>query len=52
MADKIRKVVSMSDEKLESLCKQSYYYGLDNYSAKSKEKEFLTAIGIQNEKEV
>lgn len=43
----LRKVINMPHEQYERMCKNAYQKGLDAYSAKSREKEFLSAIGIE-----
>ena len=43
---KLRKIVDMPNDQYELMCRKSYRKGLDAYSAKSREKEFLDAIGV------
>ena len=43
----LRKIIDMPREQYEQMCKQSYQKGLDAYSAKSREIEFLNAIGVE-----
>lgn len=37
----------MPNEQYEQMCMKSYQKGLDAYSAKSREREFLSAIGVE-----
>ena len=43
----LRKIIDMPNEQYEQMCMKSYQKGLDAYSAKSREKEFLSAIGLE-----
>lgn len=43
----LRKMINMPHEQYERMCKNAYQKGLEEYSAKSREKEFLSAIGIE-----
>lgn len=43
----LRKITDMPKEQYERMCKKAYQKGLDAYSAKSREKEFLSAIGVE-----
>lgn len=43
----LRKIIDMPKEEYEQMCMKSYQKGLDAYSAKSREKEFLSAIGVE-----
>ena len=45
----LRKIIDMPRKQYEQMCKQSYQKGLDAYSAKSREIEFLNAIGVEQE---
>lgn len=45
----LRKIIDMPRKQYEQMCKQSYQKGLDAYSAKSREREFLNAIGVEQE---
>ena len=45
----LRKIIDMPKKQYEQMCKQSYQKGLDAYSAKSREREFLNAIGVEQE---
>lgn len=47
LASCIKRIVSMPHVQLEQLCHNAYSYGVDHFSAHSKENEFLTAIGLQ-----
>lgn len=46
---KLRKIVDMPCEQYEQMCRKAYKKGIDAYSAKSREREFLTAIGVEQE---
>lgn len=43
----LRKIIDMPNEQYEQMCMKSYQKGLDAYSAKSREGEFLSAIGVE-----
>ena len=43
----LRKIIDMPKEQYEQMCRKSYQKGLNEYSAKSKEREFLSAIGVE-----
>ena len=43
----LRKIIDMPNEQYEQMCMKSYQKGLDAYSAKSREREFLSAIGVE-----
>ena len=45
----LRKIIDMPREQYKQMCKQSYQKGLEAYSAKSREIEFLNAIGVEKE---
>ena len=45
----LRKIVDMPEEQYEQMCRRAYQKGLDSYSAQSREKEFLSAIGVEQE---
>ena len=45
--EQLRKIIDMPKEQYEQMCKQSYQKGLNAYSAKSREREFLNAIGAE-----
>ena len=42
----LRKLLAMPHVEYEKMCRMAYQKGIDNYSAKSREKEFLKAIGV------
>lgn len=44
---RVKQMVDMSSEELEKICRSAYKYGIKNYSAKSKEEEFMKAIGVE-----
>lgn len=43
----LRKIIDMTKEQYEQMCTKSYQKGLSTYSAKSREREFLSAIGVE-----
>lgn len=43
----LRKIIDMPKKQYEQMCRKSYQKGLNEYSAKSKEGEFLSAIGVE-----
>lgn len=45
----LRKIIDMPVEQYEQMCEQAYKKGVGLYSAKSREKEFLNAIGVEQE---
>ena len=45
----VRNIVKMPEDEFEKMCHNAYEYGIEHYSAKSKEEEFLEAIGIKND---
>ena len=46
MSKSIRKIVELPDENLENFCRNAYEYGIQHFSASSKENDFLEAILI------
>lgn len=44
----VRKMLDMPKYEYEQMCLRAYQKGLDEYSAKSKEKDFLRAIGAES----
>ena len=46
MAERIREIVYMDEQRFTEMCKKSYKYGLSRYSAQSRREDFLKAIGM------
>lgn len=47
LARRVKEIVDMDTNDFEKLCHNSYEYGIKRYSAKSREEEFLKAIGVK-----
>lgn len=45
LVDRVKQIVTMSNTEYEKMCREAYEYGIQNYSAKGQEKNFLTSIG-------
>lgn len=47
LVNRVREVVNMDNNQIEKMCKEAYQFGIIHYSAHSREKEFLSAIGVK-----
>lgn len=46
-AKKVKSIVLMSDENYEKMCRSAYIFGIENYSARGQEENFLMSIGAK-----
>lgn len=50
MAEKVKQIVEMNDSDYDDFCRNAYEYGFGRYSAESQMNNFISAIGLEEDK--